>query len=593
MSWMHKYAELRKFGVQDAIVLDTEFVARRGEQVQPVCLTAMSLFSGREWREFYRPEAPLPLPVDVKTLYVTYSAPSEWSYFLAAGWPLPISVIDLFAERMLLTNGAKDARGKRHVPSLLSSLEAYSIDAMSAAEKMEMRDLILRGGPFSPEEQTQILTYCMEDTLNTRKLFDAMLPTLDIARAIQRGSYTRVVASVEYHGVPVDTDAIAKLKSDWPAIMVRLAEKLEFDHHYGVYSIVDGRAKWSTGGFNALVHRVGLARTWPKTKTGQFSTSDGGKGGEVFKQMAELRPELKDLRQLKKTFGEMKVFDLPVGQDGRCRTYPFPWWTSTSRNQPKKGSIFSLPKWARFLANPAPGRALAYIDLVAAEFGIASALSHDAVMQGTYRSAEDNYLHLAKLAGAVPADATKKSHPQERKIFKISMLGSQYDMSEFGLAQKLEISVAEARSILDDLKRIYKVYFSWIEWAVFLAQANHVMTAPMGWRITVNQDTNPRSLFNFPMQCSCAEILRVATVMMLDNGIQLCALVHDAVLIEAPLDRLGHDVLITQQCWAEASKIVLDGFALESDCVITEYPDRYFDEDGEHMWNKLQEMIEA
>jgi len=119
------------------------------------------------------------------------------------------------------------------------------------------------------------------------------------------------------------------------------------------------------------------------------------------------------------------------------------------------------------------------------------------------------------------------------------------------------------------------------------------MTAPMGWRITVNEDTNPRSLFNFPMQTSCAEILRVATTMMLDNGIQLCALVHDAVLIEAPLDRIGHDVAIAQQCWREASQIVLDGFALESDCVVTKYPDRYFDEDGEHMWLRLQEMIAA
>ena len=226
-------------------------------------------------------------------------------------------------------------------------------------------------------------------------------------------------------------------------------------------------------------------------------------------------------------------------------------------------------------------------------FGIAAALSGDMVMQGTYRSPEDNYLHLAKLAGAVPPDASKKSHPAQRKIFKIAMLGSQYDMSEFGLAPKLEISVIEARSILDDLKRIYKVYFSWIEWAVFLAQAKHEMFAPMGWRITVNADSNPRSLFNFPMQCGCAEIMRVATVLMLDNDIQIDALVHDAVLIEAPLDRIEHDIAVTQECWREASKIVLDGFALESDCVVTRYPERYFDEDGEHMWNKLQEMIAA
>jgi hypothetical protein len=307
--------------------------------------------------------------------------------------------------------------------------------------------------------------------------------------------------------------------------------------------------------------------------------------------MAELHPELEDLRQLRKTFSELKTFDLPIGLDGRCRTHPFPWWTVTGRNQPRKGFIYALPKWARFLVKPAPGRALAYLDLVSAEFGIAAALSQDRAMMETYRSGEDNYLKLAKLAGAVPQDATKESHPNQRKLYKVAMLAAQYGATEFGLSGQLGISKIEARDILNDLKRIYEKYFTWIECTVIFAQNDHRLTAPMGWAMSINEYTKPRSVFNFPMQAACAEILHIATTMMVDRGVQLCAMIHDAVLIEAAIEDIERDCEIAKECWRAASEIVLGGFALESDCTITRFPDRYFEKDGEAMWNRLQAMI--
>ena len=51
------------------------------------------------------------------------------------------------------------------------------------------------------------------------------------------------------------------------------------------------------------------------------------------------------------------------------------------------------------------------------------ALSEDPEMLAAYRSG-DCYLAFAKQAGAVPADATKKSHPAERELFKLCALGS-------------------------------------------------------------------------------------------------------------------------------------------------------------------------
>ena len=48
-------------------------------------------------------------------------------------------------------------------------------------------------------------------------------------------------------------------------------------------------------------------------------------------------------------------------------------------------------------------------------------------MKQAYASG-DPYLEFAKLAGAVPPDATKKSHPHERALYKATVLAVQYEM---------------------------------------------------------------------------------------------------------------------------------------------------------------------
>jgi hypothetical protein len=74
------------------------------------------------------------------------------------------------------------------------------------------------------------------------------------------------------------------------------------------------------------------------------------------------------------------------------------------------------------------------------------------------------------------------------------------------------------------------------------------------------------------MQANGAEMLRLACCLGTERGIEVCAPVHDAVLICAPLDRLEADVARTQEAMREASRIVLDGFELGTDARIVRYP---------------------
>jgi hypothetical protein len=113
---------------------------------------------------------------------------------------------------------------------------------------------------------------------------------------------------------------------------------------------------------------------------------------------------------------QMRELKLAVGADGRARTLLSPFKSRTGRNQPSTTKyVFGPSTWLRGLIKPTIGSGIAYIDWEQQEFGIGAALSGDALMQEAYNTG-DPYLAFAKQAGAVPQDATRKTH--ERELFK-------------------------------------------------------------------------------------------------------------------------------------------------------------------------------
>jgi hypothetical protein len=112
-----------------------------------------------------------------------------------------------------------------------------------------------------------------------------------------------------------------------------------------------------------------------------------------------------------------------------------------------------------------------------------------------------------------------------------------------------------------------------------------------GWTVHVGENANPRSLRNFPMQGNGAEMLRLACCLATERGIEVCAPIHDAVLICAPLDRLKDDVARMRAAMAEASRIVLAGFELGTDATLIRHPNRYSDPRGTVMWDRVMSLI--
>jgi len=516
-----------------------------------------------------------PLPMGENNLYVAYYASAEMGCHLALDWSLPKHLLDLFCEFRCLTNGLSLPAGN----GLLGALSAYGLEHIPLAEKEELRQLALRGGPYSAAEQVALLDYCQSDVDALVTLLPKMSPEISIEHALIRGCYTQAVARMESVGIPTDLPLLERLRANWDSIQDDLIEDVDKD--YGVF---EGRV-FKNDLFSEYLSRHQLA--WPRLPSGNLDLQD-----KTFRSMAKTHPQISPLRELRHSLGQMRLNKFEVSADGRNRTLLSPFGGKTGRNQPSTNKfIFGSSVWLRGLIKPAEGWGIAYIDWSQQEFGIAAALSGDLAMKQAYASG-DPYLEFAKLAGAVPPDATKKSHPKERALYKETVLAVNYGMGAESLADRIQQPVIVAKDLLRKHRQTFRVFWNWSDGNVDYALLHKRLWTVFGWQIQVSGPINARSLANFLMQANGAEMMRIACILMTEAGIRVCAPVHDAVLIEAPLDELGGRISQAQELMREASRQVLGDFELTTDADTYRYPERYRDEErGGAFWDKVMSLL--
>ncbi len=577
---------------------DFEFIAKPGERPDVVCLAAYELRSGRTlrlWRDQLGPMPPY--RTDKRVLFINFVANAECECHLALGWPLPANVLDLSPAFRKITCGRSVPQGR----GLIGALVYYGLDSIGAKHKDAMRDRILEGWPFTPEEERKILEYCYSDIAALQRLLPKILsdPDFDLGVALYHGEFAAVSAVMEHHGVPIEMEVYSQLadKKTWRA--VRDAMVPVIDTRYGVY-VRNAAGDWTFNLklFEPYLERHGLLTYWPRTESGKLVMKN-----KTFETMSKGAPQLEELRQLRHTRNKMRKIKLAVGHDWRNRTVLWPFQSKTSRTQPKAAKwIFSPAVWLRSLIKPEPGMAIAYIDYSSMEFLIAAALSDGHCgpvnnMLEMYRSG-DPYLAFAKSVNAVPKTATKQSHEETREQYKVMMLSSQYGISAETLAGRLGVSTFEAHEMLNQHRELFAQYWAWSDdWVQHSLQTGMMCTA-MGWTCRTGIiEFNERSIRNWPIQATGADILRIACIMAVRHGIKLLAPVHDAVLIEAPLDRIEADVALMQDIMRRASRVVLGNdvagnpIELRTDYKIVRYPERYSDKRGAKIWDDVMGLL--
>jgi hypothetical protein len=117
------------------------------------------------------------------------------------------------------------------------------------------------------------------------------------------------------------------------------------------------------------------------------------------------------------------------------------------------------------------------------------------------------------------------------------------------------------------------------------------ISTPFDWRMQCPPGTNPRTVRNFPIQSTGAEILHVACVLAERRGIEIVAPVHDALMAEADADREEEVSAALDQVMRDASRVVLRGYELRTDVQIIRAGARYFDDRGLEMWTTVTGLL--
>jgi len=559
-------------GFSEIWVADFEFRHPDGGLPEPRCLVARNWRSGEVVRMWMDGVCASPFAPD--DLLVAFYASAEVGCCLSLGWPAPRNLLDLFVEFKNHLGGAGSLFGS----SLLGACRHFRIQTKTTTEAKEANRALAQQEAFTEEERARLLDYCEADVDCAFELLVAMLPGIDLPRALLRGRYMAAAAHVERVGIPMDGETLAALRVNWEGIKRDLIEAV--DAGFGVYEM---------GSFKEARWRAYCSRNripWPSLPSGKLDFKD-----ETFRRMADLFPIIQPIRELRSTLSEMKLNALAVGADGRNRYMLSAFGSITGRNQPSNTrAVFGPAKWIRYLIKPAEGMAVAYLDYEQQEFAIAGALSGDRNMMEAYATG-DPYLAFAKQAGAVPQDATKKTHAAERDLYKATALAVQYGMGVESLAVQIGKSHAHGAALLANHKRVYPDYWRWSDHAATTGMLGRPLVTVFGWRTFGKGDANPRTFRNFPAQANGAEMLRLAMIGLVESGIRVCAPVHDAVLIEAPVAEIEGVVATAQAIMRSASKVVLSGFEVRTDAKIVKFPDRYDEPRGELMWRKITEIL--
>ena len=568
---------------EKVLAVDTEFLFDTTKTIpeKVICFVYSDIFTGEVTRKWVYGKTDYTPHFDYENvLLVTYNATAEIGSYLKNLHGRPRNIWDAYIETSRLYKPMRMGKGAL---TLLTTAENYGIeDRLTVVEKERNLDLILRRNEFSSlpfdytlTEQKQILDYCQSDTEILRQLF--IKQVLDIETKLDlkteedferelwqiqnRGYAIGCVSLVERNGIPVDTKLISMFNEAWPKVKDNLIRKINKDIDVFTDDLVFNHKK-----FDQLIIRNKLTHRWQRMKSGHFTTNK-----KVIKNHLD-NEDIKKFNEIR-TFQNMtKLTSYSPGQDGRVRTSINMFGTVTGRASPSSARYpFSASKWARNFIKPSYGSYLVYIDYTSQEPGIMGYLSKDENLIKAYQSG-DIYIHTAKLFNYLPENAVRDKKNKEREdirnLFKVLYLANSYGQGPRAVAEALRCTENHAKFLQKKYREIYHKYFTWIEGFIEAGLHKKYLTTIYGWQRHIKdlfqtkdgkRTDIRRSLLNWPIQSHGAEILRKALIDLTDDNFEVCALVHDAVLIQIPIPEFKQRLEEAKQIMVNASVDVVGG----------------------------------
>ncbi|MEY3424750.1 MAG: hypothetical protein RL265_407 [Bacteroidota bacterium] len=377
-----------------------------------------------------------------------------------------------------------------------------------------MRDL-------KPEE---ISDYACEDadiTFQLKQLFEPQIQKEHLKELFYEMEMplVEVLKDMEEEGIAIDVKALVAYSKQMEITLTELEKNIK--ELAGMDFNVDSPKQLGDVLFDVLK----ISAKAKKTKTGQYATSE-----DILQKHEKDHPiipmilEYRQLRKLKSTY----VDPLPTLTDkidGRIHTNYMQTVTATGRLSSNNPNLQNIPirtdngKEIRKAFVPRNSDfILMAADYSQIELRIIAALSGDKNMIEAFKSGQDIHKATAAKVFHVPLDEVTR---EQRSAAKAVNFGIIYGQSAFGLAQNLNISRTEAKTIIDSYFEQYSTIKSYMDGTVAQAREKGYVETIMQRRRylpdinsgnAVVRGFAERNAVNAPIQGSAADIIKMAMV---------------------------------------------------------------------------------
>jgi DNA polymerase I len=376
-----------------------------------------------------------------------------------------------------------------------------------------------------------------------------------------------VLASMERAGISIAPEELRALAREIDEAIERLQRRI-FDFAGETFNI-GSPAQLGNVLFGKLQIPGGK-----KTKTGWAT------GVEVLAALAREYPicalvlEWREVTKLKNTYVDV-IPQLLDPTDGRLHTIFNQTATATGRlsstnpnlqNIPVRGDLGRRIRRA-FVVKPG-GYVLLTVDYSQIELRIMAHLSGDEALRRAFEEGQDIHDFTARQIFAIAPGATVD--PNQRRMAKSVNFGLLYGMSEFGLAQRLEISRAEAREITQSYFARFPSVRSYIDETLERARRDGYVSTILGRRrympalSSANfaiRSAAEREATNAPLQGSAADLMKLAMVRadraigQADLDAAMLLQIHDELIFEVRADRLHETARLVRQAMENALEL--------------------------------------
>ena len=328
----------------------------------------------------------------------------------------------------------------------------------------------------------------------------------------------RVLAYMELSGVRISTDTLQEISRYFTERLQQIEDDI-----YTLAGFTFNIASPKQVG-EVLFERLKIVDKAKKTKSGQYSTSE-----EVLEGLRTKHPiveKILDHRGLKKLLSTY-VDALPAlinPATGKIHTSFNQTVTATGRLSSSNPNLQNIPirnedgKEIRRAFIPEPGCEFFSADYSQIELRIMAHLSGDENLIEAFHSGEDIHAATAAKIYHVPLEEVTR---EQRSRAKTANFGIIYGISVFGLAERMNVSRAEAKELIENYFATYSGVKRYMDESIQVArEKGYIETIlhrkrylpDINSRNSVVRGYAERNAINAPIQGSAADIIKIAMI---------------------------------------------------------------------------------